>query len=161
MGKWTAKDPLLFGGGDSNLYGYVLGDPVNLVDPWGLLWGDEAGEEALHYWVAKAVNTGNSLYYVPAFFAALWTPDTSEATAETLSFCIGGEWYRIGKEFSFGKNFRIAPLGNRTGHPTGRFPHYHRRPKPNEKNQVPRGQGIKRHRPWDSTPDDTSFWDRF
>ncbi|ADV45613.1 hypothetical protein Nitsa_0342 [Nitratifractor salsuginis DSM 16511] len=35
-GKWTAKDPLLFGGGDSNLYGYVLGDPVNLVDPWGL-----------------------------------------------------------------------------------------------------------------------------
>jgi RHS repeat-associated protein len=35
-GKWTAKDPLLFGGGDSNLYGYVLNDPVNLVDPEGL-----------------------------------------------------------------------------------------------------------------------------
>jgi uncharacterized protein RhaS with RHS repeats len=35
-GKWTAKDPLLFGGGDSNLYGYVLNDPVNLVDPLGL-----------------------------------------------------------------------------------------------------------------------------
>jgi RHS repeat-associated protein len=35
-GKWSAKDPLLFGGGDSNLYGYVLGDPVNLVDPLGL-----------------------------------------------------------------------------------------------------------------------------
>ncbi|WP_052296594.1 RHS repeat domain-containing protein [Nitratifractor salsuginis] len=34
-GKWTAKDPLLFGGGDSNLYGYVLGDPVDLVDPSG------------------------------------------------------------------------------------------------------------------------------
>jgi RHS repeat-associated protein len=37
-GKWTAKDPLLFGGGDSNLYGYVLQDPVNLVDPLGLEW---------------------------------------------------------------------------------------------------------------------------
>jgi hypothetical protein len=35
-GKWTAKDPLLFGGGDSNLYGYVLGDPVSKVDPMGL-----------------------------------------------------------------------------------------------------------------------------
>ena len=35
-GKWTAKDPILFAGGDSNLYGYVLGDPVGLVDPWGL-----------------------------------------------------------------------------------------------------------------------------
>ena len=37
-GKWTSKDPLLFGGGDSNLYGYVLGDPVDLVDPEGLEW---------------------------------------------------------------------------------------------------------------------------
>jgi len=36
-GKWTAKDPIGFAGGDSNLYGYVLNDPVNLVDPWGLM----------------------------------------------------------------------------------------------------------------------------
>ena len=35
VGKWTAKDPIGFSGGDSNLYGYVLGDPVNLVDPDG------------------------------------------------------------------------------------------------------------------------------
>jgi len=28
-GRWTAKDPIRFGGGDTNLYGYVLGDPVN------------------------------------------------------------------------------------------------------------------------------------
>ncbi len=34
-GKWTAKDPIDFSGGDSNLYGYVLGDPVNFVDPSG------------------------------------------------------------------------------------------------------------------------------
>ncbi len=36
VGRWTAKDPILFAGGDSNLYGYVLGDPVNFVDPKGL-----------------------------------------------------------------------------------------------------------------------------
>ncbi len=35
-GKWTAKDPIGFSGGDTNLYGYVLGDPVNFVDPEGL-----------------------------------------------------------------------------------------------------------------------------
>ena len=35
-GKWTAKDPIGFGGGDSNLYGYVLGDPVGGFDPMGL-----------------------------------------------------------------------------------------------------------------------------
>jgi len=35
-GKWTAKDSIGFDGGDSNLYGYVLGDPVDFVDPVGL-----------------------------------------------------------------------------------------------------------------------------
>ena len=35
-GKWTAKDPIGFDGGDSNLYGYVLGDPVNFIDSEGL-----------------------------------------------------------------------------------------------------------------------------
>jgi len=35
-GKWTAKDPIGFDGGDSNLYGYVLGDPVNFIDSTGL-----------------------------------------------------------------------------------------------------------------------------
>jgi RHS repeat-associated protein len=35
-GRWTAKDPILFAGGDTDLYGYVLNDPVNLVDPEGL-----------------------------------------------------------------------------------------------------------------------------
>ncbi len=34
-GRWTAKDPILFAGGDTNLYGYVLGDPVNGIDPEG------------------------------------------------------------------------------------------------------------------------------
>ena len=35
-GKWTAKDPIDFSGGDTNLYGYVLNDPVNFVDVDGL-----------------------------------------------------------------------------------------------------------------------------
>jgi RHS repeat-associated protein len=34
-GRWTAKDPILFAGGDSDLYGYCLNDPVNLVDSDG------------------------------------------------------------------------------------------------------------------------------
>jgi len=36
-GRWTAKDPTQFLGRDSNLYGYVLSDPVNRLDPSGLL----------------------------------------------------------------------------------------------------------------------------
>ena len=30
--RWTAKDPIGFEGGDTNLYGYVMQDPVNWVD---------------------------------------------------------------------------------------------------------------------------------
>jgi RHS repeat-associated protein len=36
VGRWTAKDPILFHGGYTNLYGYLLNDPVNYVDPSGL-----------------------------------------------------------------------------------------------------------------------------
>ena len=31
-GRWTTKDPIRFAGGDTNLYGYVINDPVNLFD---------------------------------------------------------------------------------------------------------------------------------
>ena len=36
-GRWTAKDPIGFKGGDTNLFNYGVGDPVNWIDPFGLL----------------------------------------------------------------------------------------------------------------------------
>jgi RHS repeat-associated protein len=35
-GRWTAKDPIRFAGGDANLYGYIRNEPLNGIDPWGL-----------------------------------------------------------------------------------------------------------------------------
>ncbi len=37
-GRWTAKDPLYFRGGDSNLYAYARGNPVTVTDPTGKSW---------------------------------------------------------------------------------------------------------------------------
>ncbi|MDH5511190.1 MAG: RHS repeat-associated core domain-containing protein [Nitrospinota bacterium] len=36
-GRWTSKDPILFKGGQYNLYDYVIGDPVNKVDINGMI----------------------------------------------------------------------------------------------------------------------------
>lgn len=36
-GRWTAKDLLRFDAIDTNLYGYVFNDPVNRIDPSGLI----------------------------------------------------------------------------------------------------------------------------
>jgi RHS repeat-associated protein len=37
IGRWTAKDPIGFAGGDTDLFGYCLNDPINWTDPDGLL----------------------------------------------------------------------------------------------------------------------------
>jgi RHS repeat-associated protein len=36
VGRWTAKDPIMFGGGDTSLYAYVTDDPINFADETGL-----------------------------------------------------------------------------------------------------------------------------
>jgi RHS repeat-associated protein len=47
IGRWTAKDPILFAGGDTDLFGYCLNDPVNFIDPLGL-WDMISSYQALH-----------------------------------------------------------------------------------------------------------------
>ena len=46
-GRWTAKDPILFAGRDTNVYAYVANDPVNAIDPSGKillpLWAARIG----------------------------------------------------------------------------------------------------------------------
>jgi len=68
-----------------------------------------------------------------------------------------------GAEIKVSDDLRIAPTGNRTG-PTGpiegKVPHYHRRVVGPNGETVP-GQGIGRHRPWETKSVDKSFRDRF
>jgi len=61
---------------------------------------------------------------------------------------LGGSGWASGIEFKLGKNFRLAPFGNRTGHPYGKLPHYHRRITDANGQTIP-GGGIKWHRPWE------------
>ena len=87
-GKYITSDPIgLFGG--LNTYLYANANPLKFFDSNGLLFGLPAGESfgdsAAQYWADRQIATGNPLYAIPGSLAALWTPDTSNATASTLS----------------------------------------------------------------------------
>jgi RHS repeat-associated protein len=54
IGRWTAKDPIGFWGGQLDLYGYCLNDPVNLFDPFGLILEADPYAGALQFYGAGA-----------------------------------------------------------------------------------------------------------
>ena len=73
-GRWTAKDPIKFFGGNPNLYGYVLNDPVNGIDPWGLLECQlyelpNIDKEKLPEWLRKIYEKGKEYekFNIPGF----------------------------------------------------------------------------------------------
>jgi len=77
VGRWTAKDPIRFAGGDGNLYGYVGGDPVNWGDPSGLkvtIGGDSAFQNAVNAALNKIASSASGqllllkLEQAPALF---------------------------------------------------------------------------------------------
>lgn len=177
VGRWTAKDPILFGGGDTNIYFYSGGDPINAIDPLGLgfcILGHDSdgschGGSDIYNWDSwEDVNDSvgglvDGITHIPftdtSLMEQLRNHMVDGGIATDVNVCSWGYGYanRIGQleqaglfavgylrgaEITFGRNFRIAPFGNRTGHPVGRYPHYHRRyPGP--------GGGIGRHRPWE------------
>jgi RHS repeat-associated protein len=76
-GRWIAKDPILFAGTDTDLYGYCLSDPISLNDPLGLRLSP--GERA-------AVATASA---VPGFIGAtLGTPATGAITGGFTGFAL-------------------------------------------------------------------------
>lgn len=56
--------------------------------------------------------------------------------------------YTTGYEFTLGKRYRLAPWGNRTGHPYGELPHFHRPITGPGGKPIP-GGSYKWHRPWE------------
>lgn len=94
--------------------------------------------------------------------ATLSTEERIDAAAGLLGALAGGAAATRGAEFELGDYVRVAPFGNRTGHPTGELPHYHRGvADPRSPGNSLKGQGKRRHRPWDRRNSDESFCDRF
>jgi RHS repeat-associated protein len=166
-GRFIAEDPLEFDGGDANLYAYVFNNPLNFSDPsgertpHGCIIGGLAGATGFNaYVIIQSLSGRKASYY--AGLDGLGRILAGNATAFGVGCAIGAAVK--GEEFPLPliRDGRIAPFGNRTGHPTGRFPHYHRSvPDPNKPGHSLPGQSDKRHRPWDRKSSDKSFLDRF
>lgn len=108
----------------------------------------------------RRVSKENAWMAVPALAPAAAVAAAQGVPLAATSAVNAARFIARGGEWDFGPNFRIAPFGNRTGDPLGRYPHYHRRD-PLVDGVGKRGQGIRRHRPWEEKSNDTSFWDRF
>jgi RHS repeat-associated protein len=175
--RFISEDPIRLLSGDPNFYAYVGNDPLDFIDPLGLdkdcAFADVSSSTPLQIATDAAAGFGDAVslgltsvtrqlvgidgqvrrncgLYIAAEVAGIgWLIATN---------VVGGV---TGAEITIGK-WRFAPWGNRTGHPTGERPHYHRgRPDPNRPGDSLPGQGKGRHRPWDTKPQDRSFWDRF
>jgi len=91
-GRWTAKDPIGFGGGDVDLYGYCISDPINWADPFGLRW-----YKSPTVWldiIALASDIA-APFYPPAYLMGMIASISS--TALTISQYQHGkaEWYDV------------------------------------------------------------------
>jgi RHS repeat-associated protein len=69
-GRWTSKDPAGFSGLQANLYVYVGNDPVNLLDPSGLV-----APEGVYNQYIGIVNTSATFYQAGAY----WATQTGQA----------------------------------------------------------------------------------
>jgi len=150
VGRFISRDAVL----SEHPYLYCEHEPVNAVDPSGDDWFDDltnffAGMgDTISFGLTEHIREWLGVNEVVDHSSGWYTGGEVAGYAWWLSFNYYG--YRTGYEFRFGKNFRLAPWGNRTGHQYGKWPHYHRRG---------RG-GIGRHRPWEPKASDKSFWHR-
>ncbi len=61
IGRWTAKDPILFQGDGTNLYGYAINDSINFIDPNGKFINVATGLIGAGVGAAVAAATGGSI----------------------------------------------------------------------------------------------------
>jgi RHS repeat-associated protein len=166
-GQFTSSDPIAPLTGEP--YSFAGDSPLMYSDPLGLDFGDELeefGEEVGEGVTGFGDEAANTLTFgaEPNTWIreqlGLAQPDFCSANYKAggiagLGYASAIPIERIpsvfkfiteGREIKIGKNWRFAPFGNRRGG-IGRFPHYHRR------GEGP-GQGIGRHRPWETKPGD-------
>ncbi|MCB9757829.1 MAG: RHS repeat-associated core domain-containing protein [Candidatus Omnitrophica bacterium] len=102
-GRWTAKDPIGFAGGDVDVYGYVLNDPVNLIDPFGL--EENSTAEDISSWGSAAAGgieaASNVVNYGPYWGEIGTKPISTSGLLPNQFDKWGGTASKLGAGFTF------------------------------------------------------------
>jgi len=93
VGRWISKDPILFGGGQANLYTYVGNDPINFLDPTGLYWIDANGARNWDEWETQRI-----------------LADQIAAFASSSRFGVCGEAFTEGGFYGGKFDFKFSPF---------------------------------------------------
>ena len=83
IASWTTQDPITFQGGDANLYRYCGNDPVNSVDPSGLIIETIWDVGMLAWDIGCAVKNTVETTYHGAATGVHWARGDAEAQAES------------------------------------------------------------------------------
>ena len=80
-GRWTAKDPILFAGGDTDLYGYCVDDPINLADPNGLDYlSDYSDNQNTTHDALSHISVDAAKFLIGIYAAGLTAKETGTVT---------------------------------------------------------------------------------
>ncbi len=127
IGRWTAKDPILFEGGQANLYVYVGNDPVNRIDPEGLetlgsgvsvTFGQGVGSTGSDMLVfddkgniGLAGTVGGGKLYAKGLFELSLACTIQYTTADSIEDLRGGALTLGGSYMGRGAEFIVDPRG--------------------------------------------------
>ena len=130
IGRWVTKDPIGFNGGDTSLYNYAAGDPINRIDPDGLwAWGDPLPQGMVDFsagfgdtlsfggtnWIRNQMGTNGAVNKCSGAYGA------GELTGVAFDIALGGAagWEAAGAKGA-GKEFSHW-IPNRMGGPRSKW----------------------------------------
>jgi RHS repeat-associated protein len=126
-GRWTAKDPIGFDGGQTNLSVYAGHDPVNYIDPqgrWGFAIG-VSGNAGFGPLIGVGAESGTGVFWDISGGKLSWYTSTGWGTELASGLSIGAGWqgslvwdsagfWQTGTEVALNYTTYSVALGNST-----------------------------------------------